>query len=391
MNLIFILHKKENNMTSIHSLNTQNSGKNLFYFFDGTGVNIDSRVEKKFGRSVVGELFDLNKSQHGYIGAKFGNPNQEPIITNIYEDGRENISFFNHKNIKFYFPGPGAESCLYKNKLYEMPGRESVKIYLNNIKSYRFSILNQIYGNGWEHNETKALICAASLSNSKFDRHFIIGYSRGGITAISFSKKLSEMRGCNDIYLFLIDPVAGGNYSKIDNLYEKSLLDKFFSNRQDIIPYFIGKSVKHAVIFYACTENRLAFKPQMPTLRQGRYANYKRKLFFPENTSADIWFMYADHQQIAYKEYKNTKQIHAAGYKVYNVISEFINKKISSYLYPHSDNYKKYLNYDDSYTVPFAYSKEDREIKNEVFKDKGSSLESYSRGELFKINPYKYL
>lgn len=94
----------------------------IYFIFDGTGVNINSSSEEKYGKSVVGELFELNKSQHGFIEVKEikGNLDGQTMLTNVSLENQ--IPRFD-KNIKFYFPGPGADPCVYEGKLYDMPGR----------------------------------------------------------------------------------------------------------------------------------------------------------------------------------------------------------------------------------------------------------------------------
>lgn len=237
-----------------------------------------------------------------------------------------------------------------------------------------------MYGNGWEHNVSKALICAASLSYSKSDCHFIIGYSRGGITAISFSKDLSELRPDNKIYLFLIDPVAGGDYSI------KCKINRY--NKNDINPYFVGKCVGHVEAFYACTESRAVFEPQFPLI--DGYLNYKRPLYFHKDTSANIYFLYADHQQIAYRKYINLNKDHAAGNRVFNEIAGFINSRVMPFqLYNPKDSNYNFTNYDYPYpTSTLLYAKKPRKIISEVSKTVGYKIKSFSEGVLFKNSPF---
>lgn len=366
--------------------------KNIFYFFDGTGISLDSNVEKTYGKSVVGELFDLNKSRFAHLEAKplCSKPGNQAVITHVDEDGYEKTSFGQFQNIKIYFPGPGAESCSYKKKLFAMPGRAKDHfISLKNYKSSSIQSLNLYSGNGWEHNESKALICAASLSNSKLDCHFIVGYSRGAITAISFSKKLSELRPSNAIYLFLIDPVAGGQYSKIDMIQKLKHLKNCFHHNEKIIPYFVGKNVEHAQVFYACTESRADFKPQLPVLRFGRFLDYDRQLFFPKGAAANLYFMYADHQQIAYRKYLNINCNHAAGHRTFNEILLFINSKVPG-IYDSKLIQEDHKIYADPCKVAFYFSKENRNIFNAVNKQVGCRMESYLKGKLFELNQFEY-
>lgn len=184
--------------------------RNVFYFFDGTSNTLNSNMEQKRGKSVVAELFECNKSSHIQI-------NLEHQCFELISKGQNNC-------FKIYFPGPGAKQCSFNKFLFHTPGRNTSgkkihkslwpKTYSNPITLY-----NQLTGNGWEHNLHSAVVAACNLLDVPQINHFIVGYSRGGITAISFSHELSQLIPANqNIYLFLIDPVAGKKYSTLKNM-----------------------------------------------------------------------------------------------------------------------------------------------------------------------------
>ncbi|APJ04524.1 DUF2235 domain-containing protein [Silvanigrella aquatica] len=349
--------------------------KYITYFFDGTGSNLNSKQEIEIGKSVVGELYEFNKSNSLVI-------NSQGVIL------KENKEY---RCVKIYFPGPGADPGEYDGIPYPTPGRSNFdSLFLNGYKSYYVNTLNKLFGNGWEHNEAKALSCAAQLSYSKKDNHIIIGYSRGAITAISFSKKLSKLRPGNRIFLFLIDPVAGSDYSKIKN--HPNFRDHFIRNNK-INPFKIGENVYHAKIFYACNEKRILFKPQLPLLDNIQY--YDRPLYFSKNTEAEIYFMYADHRQIAYRYYKNMGINHGAGHKVYNQIAHCINKipfycsDNSNFIFYNEVNLKtdSIYQYQDRYTDKDRISKlSNRIIANEVSRKEKWVTKKYAPGELFRLS-----
>ncbi|WP_186647497.1 DUF2235 domain-containing protein [Fluviispira vulneris] len=364
---------------------------NHFYFFDGTGNNISSSQEQLIGKSVVAELYDLNNSY-----ALSTSLDEKSFLKNL--NGQ--------KNIKIYFPGPGAGPGYHKGKFYDTPGRENFLDPFIKNKSSSCTTLNQVSGSGWEYNEAKALYFAANSSNLANDRHFIIGYSRGAITAISFSKKLSELRPSNEIYLFIIDPVAGFKKSKLENTDD---LYYSFTKNKGIIPYVIGKGVKHVKVFYATTEQRTSFKPQLPALSNERYRDYSRPLYFLENTSADIYFMYADHRQIAYRKYDNTYMYHGAGQRVFYEIAWYINFVMNNENI--NDNSRDVYQYHDYFINWHKYDKryKDRDLKykmqgmrlkdrviaseldpNAIGEARYLKIENYAKGELYNLRKFDY-
>ncbi|WP_119342719.1 DUF2235 domain-containing protein [Facilibium subflavum] len=278
--------------------------KRCYIFFDGTGSNINSQQEQKIGRDIIAELFIHCQAEDiKPLGLNLLNINALPAQRN---------ELAGMSDVKAYFPGPGAESCQWEGYTYKTPGGGDKKIFSEDIWS--LNTINQLFGNGWLYNIHCAFQLVQFLNDEDNDTVFyILGYSRGAITAISLA---ARMAGANIsvAYLALVDPVAGGTVGSV----EKFNLEAYQGNR--ILPYKINSNVALCDIFYACTERRAEFSPQLP-VKYIRKDLQSKPLLIDDQVNCYLHFINGDHKQIAYVERRHEKRICQAAIDVCNIIA----------------------------------------------------------------------
>lgn len=299
--------------------------------FDGTGVNLD---DARYGSSLVGEFYKTSP------GKRWDPYHPETWDKEITGD------------IKLYFPGPGAstlENSVLGGSLDQKstfqpiptPGTQhptgQKEMYLSNIPRMGFNFIRKLYaqitGAGMEHNQECAMAAVKHLLNAIKDSPDktieirVTGYSRGGITAISFSNQLAQYLKDNPKFgekfsekkIVIIDPVYGGNKGK-------EIKEPLKSQTNQINPYEIGEGF-NAILAIAQKEERSAFKPQLPKFLDKEGKNAK-PLEAPKNGKLEVSLLNGCHQTVAYRTYPGDKLRFPAGIQLSKKIENFFNLRL---------------------------------------------------------------
>ncbi|RNC77420.1 hypothetical protein ACGP04_01410 [Piscirickettsia salmonis] len=292
----------------------------LDIYFDGTGVNLNSPTEEKFGKSVVGYAFLTNPAAEIFVDSK---DNSKLGVRADDDDTSRNP--YEPEHVKIYFPGPAAKPCTYQGQHYPRPAATYNPTQIPSLLLSQHTTTNRTgaKGDGWEHNLQHAIIVTLNfiLTRRQYNptEPIIIripaAYSRGGITAIAFSNQLSELLDemgipQNQIFIeemHLIDPVAGQDYGKFQNAAKRH---DYKRDLRQVDPTRIGKRV-HKVSWYNATqEKRGAFTDQAP----GDFST-GRAILVPDNVECKRHYLHACHKSIGHPDRKGV--LHAAGAWVY--------------------------------------------------------------------------
>ncbi|MCP3965327.1 MAG: hypothetical protein GY750_06385 [Lentisphaerae bacterium] len=318
--------------------------RNCLIFFDGTAQNINSEVEKKYGKSIIAEFFTDTKATSLDV--------IEDVISSTP------VGYDQFEDIKAYFPGPGAEHSEHENPAFCNPGNPGHHDYLPQgshkhlrsnpkAKTSRFCTVNQYYGYGWEHNLFNAVNLISNIPLDQFDI-FVAGFSRGAITAISFSNELSKM-GITIKHLFLIDPVAGFDYGHVKNFFNYDKADR--NGLPQVNPFIIGSKVKKLDIFYATLELRGCLTCQLPM----KYMNGSKNpnpLLIHDMTETRVHFLPGDHSQVSHREFKNEGRHSEAGKYVYRQIYTSL-RQYGIKVFTYDNNYSQHNNKVEFQDIPY--------------------------------------
>ncbi|MGJ3493788.1 hypothetical protein ACR9PT_04300 [Piscirickettsia salmonis] len=292
----------------------------LDIYFDGTGVNLNSPTEEKFGKSVVGYSFLANPATQVSVDP---NDNGKLRIGSDSSDTSENP--YEPEHIKIYFPGPAAKPCTYQGQHYPRPAATYNPTKIPSLLLSQHTTTNRtgVKGDGWEHNLQHAIILTLNfiLTRRQYNpaEPIIIripaSYSRGGITAIAFSNQLSELLDEMAIpqdqvfieEIHLIDPVAGQGYGKFQDTAKRPDYKK---NLYQVDPTRIGNRVHRVSCYNATQEKRGAFTDQAP----GDFST-GRAILVPDNVACRLHYLHACHKSIGHPDRKGV--LHAAGAWVY--------------------------------------------------------------------------
>ncbi|QSH40999.1 DUF2235 domain-containing protein [Lentisphaerota bacterium ZTH] len=301
-------------------------------FFEGTAENINSKTEKELGRSHIAEFYMHTAAS--------------PIDLKMNVDWHHELGKSKYQDIKVYFPGPGAPKSKHDNPHFANsgnPGRKSLfpikahKSLLPRAKSFKLKVLNQIFGNGWEHNMMQASTFIANLPLEKYDI-IVAGFSRGAITAIALSNQLSQM-GIEIKHLLLLDPVAGNQYGYVQNFFKYDTPKH--NGLPQVNPFIIGDKVLKADIFYATHEFRAPFLPQLP-VKYGSAEQNPCPLLIHDSTEARIHFVRGDHGQVSSLYFVARKKDYGAGQYTFKTMYEIFDDYDIS-LKTYTDNILKAL------------------------------------------------
>ncbi|ALA26274.1 hypothetical protein AVI51_11965 [Piscirickettsia salmonis] len=306
----------------------------LNIFCDGTGINLNSPVELKSGRSLIGERYldqratpiqvDLNNTKpnpdqrfYHFRGTHLPDPRiidiseaqQRLLKVDDSRDEEGNVS------LKMYFPGPSATTCTYEGHTFESPGEQY------NQQKIGDWALSQDYLGGWIFDPSRRLgisgdtwrfslqqieLAVANIKLNHPDDEVVVnleGYSRGAITAgTGVTSAISDLLGksvkCN---VKIIDPVAGGNYGSLSHYLARNSHTK---GTTSLNPIQIGENTSELTLIYATQEKRDEFRPQLPMGYDTSYRN-QRPLLIPDHVTVTVIFEHACHQTSAYTHYKS--------------------------------------------------------------------------------------
>ncbi|ODN42680.1 hypothetical protein [Piscirickettsia litoralis] len=296
----------------------------LDIYFDGTGVNLNSSSEQKFGKSVVGYVFTKSPAEEVFIDPE---NNGKLRIRGDSDDASRNP--YEPQHVKIYFPGPSAKTCTYQGQQYLRPGEEYNPTKISSLLLSQDTTTNRSgrYGDGWEHNLQHAVIVALNFILVRLqqnpDEPIIVrlraSYSRGGITAIAFSQLLSELleeMGFPDDKVFIeevnaIDPVAGEGYGKLQETAKRS---KIKNDLHLVNATRIGNRTRKFNWYGATEEKRKAFEAQAPEA----FAT-DRAILIPDNVECVRHFKYGCHKSTGHPLRLGVP--HQAGIEIFEEIS----------------------------------------------------------------------
>ncbi|WP_157883690.1 hypothetical protein [Piscirickettsia salmonis] len=306
----------------------------LNIFCDGTGINLNSPVELKSGRSLIGKRYleqrataiqvDLNNTKpnpdqrfYHFRGRHLPDPRiidiseaqQRLLKVDDIRDKEGNVS------LKMYCPGPSATTCTSEGHTFASPGEQYNQQKIGDwalsqdyLGGWIFDSSRRlgISGDTWRFNLQQIELAIANIKLNHPNDEIVVnleGYSRGAVTAgTGVTSAISDLLGkgvkCN---VKIIDPVAGGNYGSLTQYLARSSHTK---GTTSLNPIQIGENVSELTLIYATQEKRDEFRPQLPMGYDTSYRN-QRPLLIPDHVTVTAVFEHTCHQTSAYTHYKS--------------------------------------------------------------------------------------
>ncbi|OAJ33315.1 hypothetical protein A0O36_02494 [Piscirickettsiaceae bacterium NZ-RLO1] len=347
----------------------------LDIYFDGTGVNLNSPTEEKFGKSVVGYAFLANPAAEVFVDSK---DNSKLCIRVDNDDTSRNP--YEPEHVKIYFPGTAAKPCTYQDQHYLRLAAVYNPTKISSLLLSQHTTTNRTgaKGDGWEHNLQHAIIVTLNfiLTRRQYNptEPIIIripaAYSRGGITAIAFSNQLSELldeMAIPQVFIeemHLIDPVAGQSYGKSQDTAKRL---EYKKDLYQVDPTRIGSRVRNVFWYGAAKEKRGAFTDQAP----GAFST-GRMILLPDNVECKRHYLYACHKSIGHPDRKGVT--HAAAAWVF--------QRIAGSLFPAANGREaSWAHMADE----FYPSKRDRSFSDVVSAESPVKSEDYTNSILYDV------